>query len=165
MRVTTPINLLAFAVVILLCVAVIFISSKSKSNLDAWNLYEGELGVYDVLIEEYMWSGAWYRLVHLHPKKYEESAPNPFAISGHDYNGDEQFDRLIIREFPESGLNSVSFEMDGKQVWEPWPQNKDIVQPFSVSQIDLALAQLNLAMNTIRNQEHLVTTLESFRAW
>lgn len=166
MKVTAPTSVLGFIVVVLIItMAAIFLGSKSESNLEAWNVYKGELGVYDVLIEEYMWDGTWTRLAHLHPKGYDESAPNPFAISGHDYNGDEQFDRLIIREFPESGLNSVSFETDGRQVWEPWPQNKELVQPFSVNQIDLALAQLNLAMNTIRNQDHLVTTLESFRAW
>lgn len=138
--------------------------SKPEPKLEAWNIYRGELAAYRVEIDESMRGGVWTRLVHLEPvKDYEEPTPNPFAITGHDYDGDGQFERVFIRELSVNGYNSVAFTGKGKRVWEPCPADKD-TQPFTDTQVASAQAQLYLAMATVHDQGHIVSTLESFRA-
>ncbi len=138
---------------------------KSEPKLEAWNIYKGKLAAYRVEIDESMRGGVWTRLVHLEPVKgYEEPMPNPFAITGHDDDGDGRFDRVFVREFSVNGYNSVAFTGKGERVWEPCPADKDKVQPFTDTQVASAQAQLYLAMATVHDQGHIASTLENFRA-
>lgn len=156
------------SLVVLLGVFAVALTSgcrKSEPKLEAWNIYKGEFAAYHVVIDESMRGGVWTRLVHLEPTKgYEEPTPNPFAITGHDYDGDGQFDRVFIRELSVNGYNSVAFTGKGKRAWELCPADKDKVQPFTDTQVASAQAQLYLAVATIHDQGHIISTLESFRA-
>lgn len=154
--------------VVLFCVfttALISGCGKSKPELEAWNVYNGELAAYHVEIDESMRDGIWTRMVHLEPVNgYEKPSPNPFAITGHDNDGDGQFDRVFIRELSVNGYNSVVFTGRGKRIWEPCPADRGKVLPFTDEQVASAQTKLYLAMATVYNQKHVVSTLESFRA-
>lgn len=136
---------------------------QSQPKLEAWNLYQGQIPGYRVEIDEDLRGGVWTRLVHLEPIECcKEPQPKPYAITGHDYEGDRLFNRVFIREFVVNGYNAVAFTSKGKWSWEPCPADKDRVRPFTDRQIAQAKAKLNLAMATVYNEGHLIKTLKDF---
>ncbi len=150
-------------------ILVIFVPIISRDNfneqkLEAWNIYNGELAAYTVEINETKKDGVWRRLVHLEPiNGYEKPHPNPFAITGHDYDGDYCFDRVFIRPSLTNGYNSVYFTRRGERLWEPCPADKEKLSPFIDRQVASAQSQLYLAMATTHNEAHLVSTLEDWQ--
>lgn len=139
--------------------------SKSEPKLEVWNIYKGEFAAYRVVIDESTRGGVCTRMIHLEPlNDYEEPTPKPFAMTGHDYDGDGQFERVFIREKPIDGYNAVEFTGQGKRVWEPCSGDKDRIQPFTDAEVASAQSQLYLAMAQTHDKNHIISTLEGFRA-
>ena len=84
---------------VLLCFFIVVDYSKSEPKQEAWYIYKGELAAYRVEINEFMRGDVSEILFHLEPiNGYKDPTPKPFAMSGHDFDGDGQFDRIFIRE-------------------------------------------------------------------
>ena len=149
--------------VVLLGIFAVFASGcTSEPLLQVWNTYEGEFGPYTVKIDETMEKGVWTRMVFLEPMNESvEFRPNPFAMTGHDYDGDGRFDRVFIRRQYSNGYDSVYFAGKGKRVWECSGTEEDIARSFSDKQLASAQADLYQAYANIHNKNHLVATIES----
>ncbi len=145
-------------------ILVVTIPRDDSRKLEAWNIYKGELAAYRVEVDETKKNGVWQRLVHLEPMNaYEKPHPDPFALTGHDYDGDYCFDRVFIRPSSINGYNAVYFTRRGERLWEPCPADKDKLSPFTDKQVASAQAQLYLAMATTHNEAHIVTTLKDWK--
>ena len=136
---------------------------RERSPLEAWNTYTGKFLDYHVRIEDSMRDGIWERIVHLEPiNGYEKPHPKPFAITGHDYDGDGIWEKIFIRSQSRDGYNAVRMAMWG-WAWEPCSADKDRVKPFTNRQIEYALTHLNYAMERFHSAEHRVSKLRNFR--
>jgi hypothetical protein len=140
---------------------------EKNSPLLEWNLYNGVYAAYNVNIDESQYKGEFkFRMIHLVPQGglfSDKNLPNPQAITGHDLDGDGQFDRVFICSAG-GGFNSVLFTGNGDRVWEPCLADKNKVQPFTEQQVISAQAMLYAAMSEVYNTAHRTSTLESWRA-
>jgi hypothetical protein len=79
----------------------------------------------------------------------------PYALTGHDYDGDGIFDRVFIAELQRNGYNSVYRKWWGwggawGWEWEPCGADEKKVKPFTSVQIKNAIATLNEAMAYVK---------------
>lgn len=133
---------------------------KPEPPLQAWNTYEGQLGPYNVKIEETKEKGIWTRMVFLEPVNDSlELRPSPFAITGHDYDINGHFDRVFIRRSLSAGYDSVVFTGKGKYVWDPCGADEDWMSPFRDEEVTSAQAYLYQAMVVLHNKTHLVSAI------
>ncbi|WKZ26781.1 MAG: hypothetical protein QY304_01620 [Candidatus Paceibacterota bacterium] len=133
-------------------------------HLVTWNLYHGELQseniAYNVEIDEADHGYGFRRLVHLRLV----DSPSYVGITGHDYDNDGKWDRVFYcgnhelvgrhPEYSEFGCNSVIRTASGWK-FEPCPADEGVVQPFSDRAISFAIAELDLAMSRLHNEDNL----------
>lgn len=152
--------------IVALVVIVQQLSPKKEGPLVAWNIYNGEYGAYNVVIDESQHKGeTMLRMIHLEPLKgYDAPEPMPFAVTGHDFDSDGQMDRVFIRGNGGLGYNSVRFLGNGTRAWEPCMGNKDTVAPFTDDEVNSAQELIYGAMAAVHNPAHRTQTLESYRA-
>jgi len=154
--VLTVLVLLGILAVVVYLPDILPTSSKSKVITEKWNVYLGHVGNYNVRISESKQYGSWDRMVHLTLPKEQElnDLGIPIAITGHDYNGDGRFDRLLIRKELSQGYNSVIFKDKVGRRWDPCVTDKNKVEPFSDEQVYAALHKLYSAINDVYNPDH-----------
>lgn len=162
-------SLISLLIVILVMFSVaLLLKMPNRGEITAWNIYKGEIPGYLVEIEESQYgNGPMEKIVHLRP--LESLAECSWcSITGHDYDsnytGTRDWERLFRCGYPDqaNGCNAVLFTKDGVE-WEPCPADAGKVEPFTDEEINYGLTKLDEAMQTIYNQEHLVSTLESWR--
>jgi len=149
--------LVVVAIFVIMAYAVISFSRRGGDNPEAYNTYRGGFESYRVTIDETKEDDQRRYMVHLEPANgYDEPHPAPFAITGHDYDGDGQFDRIFIRITSSDGSNAITFTGKGVRNWEPCIADEGEAQPFTDAQVALAQAKLYQALSQVYNTEHQV---------
>lgn len=171
----TIVFVIAVATLTYICMEII---NERVEHLVTWSLYHGEFQsgdvTYSVEIDESDRGNGIVRLVHMRPV----GKPSYVGITGHDYNNDNQFDRVfycgnheLVGQAPsgEFGCNSVVRTTDGwvfvddsnsviratGWMFEPCPADDGVVQPFSKRAINFALAELHEATYHLYNEDNL----------
>ena len=127
--------------------------ASTGGELEVQRTYKGETGVYRVRTEETLRDGLRRREVRLKALKEETT---PYAITGHDYDGDGSWDKVIICQRPTDGYNAMRIGSNGSMTWEPCSAEKDTAVPFTLAEIGYAQGTLTMAMNLCHSQKHLV---------
>jgi len=147
--------LIVVAISVIMACAVISCQRHDGDNSEAHNTYSGEFESYKVLIDEDREEDHCRYMIHLEPVNgYDEPHPTPFAVTGHDYDGDGQYDRIFVRDTSKDGSNGVAFTGRGVRMWEPCSADRDRVQPFTDTQVAAAQAKLYQAFALVYNTEH-----------
>src|SRR3989338_6716418 len=138
-----PIRKIVGAIAFAVSIGFIGCSNPNKPVELDWRKYSGESQGYQVRIELLGREGLYERSVHL---ESEDEKIRPYAITGHDYDNDGTWDRILIQETALHGYNSILFQDDRTQVWEPCDADKDKVQRFTPKQLMQAKTFLEEAM-------------------
>lgn len=153
--------------IVLLCILIapfalaVKLGQRSEEPLTrTWNVYNGTAQTmenrYFVEISEDDHGSGFERIVHL----TQEGKPvYDHRISGHDYNADGVWDAVFICGSGDNdrfggGCNNVERTANGWK-FEPCPADKDRVKPFTESEINFAIGELDEAMKQIHNNEHI----------
>lgn len=131
----------------------------------SWEIYRGVIPGYWVEIDETFGGYRGHTLVRSVRLQPQDKPDCTWcAISGDDYDADNAWERMSYCGYPQvnDGCNAVIFTKAGRK-WDPAPAYRGIMQPFSDQEVRFAISRLNEAIRTVRNNEHLVDTLETFQ--
>lgn len=150
------------AAVLVIVVGVVYINSTTNSGaLTDWNTYKGQIANYDVSIDESTRGNRTQLIVRLRLI----GASSHAGITGHDYDSDGRWDRILYCGYPQqsNGCNSMLIDEDGTMTFEPCAADEGKIKPFTDDDIRVARLQLAAAMAAVYNEEHIVRTLAAYR--
>ena len=131
---------------------------RADNRLVEWNSYKGDMPDYNVSIDESRYANQAGLRVILQAEKKDPEHEYRMTITGHDYDGDGQWDRIFYCGYPDlkKGCNSVNMKTGE---FHACPADEGKVQPFTQEEIEYAKATLDQAMASVHNDQYRKTNL------
>lgn len=131
--------------------------SSTQPRLVEWNIYGGRFNEYWVIIDESRYS------TQLRMERVAHISQEPFGVvgvTGHDYDGDGEWDEIFYCGIPEStyGCNSIIIKTNFDPVWEPCPKDSHLLNPFDFGDIVFAKHLLDDAIAIFNRREFQIAS-------